>query len=63
MRSRPSEILDQAENALGAVTDLLCSINADDLHCVSPGRLYTLLELVRDKLQCAKLEMAQYPGL
>lgn len=54
MPDNPVDILCDAEEALGAVTDLLCCITQEDLHCLSPQRLYSLLELVRVRLSAAR---------
>lgn len=59
MPDRATSLLDEADAALGAVTDLLCHITQDDLHCVSPARLYCLLELVRGRLHLAREEMCR----
>ena len=54
MPDSPIDTLAEAEEALGAITDLLCHITQEDLHCLSPARLYSLLELVRARIRIAR---------
>lgn len=54
MPDAPIDVLEEAEAALGAITDLLAHITQDDLHCLSPGRLFSLLELVRERIRIAR---------
>ena len=55
MPEHPEDILGQAQDALGAVSDLLCSVDhRDNLHLVRPSNLYALLELVRRQMQAAE---------
>lgn len=50
----PEDILDQAIDAMGAVTDLLCSIERGNLHMLDPGEFWALLVLLRERLKLAQ---------
>lgn len=55
MPEHPEDILGQAQDALGAVSDLLCCADhRDNLHMVRPSNLYALLQLVQRQMRVAE---------
>lgn len=50
---RPDEILGKTTEALGAVLDLLVTQQQGDMHMVRPEHLYSLLEILHQRLELA----------
>lgn len=59
MRARPIDQIHEAQNALGAVVDLLNAVRSSELSLVDPERLACLLLLVRNRIDAALSEAEQ----